>query len=211
MSSSRESAPRPAGGVPDYGQLADVLLWVERAQAGDSDAFGLLYGTYCDTVYRYVYYRVGSKATAEDLTSDTFVRALARLDSFTWRGRDFAAWLVTIARNRVADHFKSGPFHLEVTTGEILDANEVERSTEDTVLNSLDNGVLAEALNRLPGRMRQVIRLWALDTPTADIGRQLHISSSTVRVHLHQARQRLAADPALCPPTDSRPPQHRHA
>ncbi|MGW1491299.1 sigma-70 family RNA polymerase sigma factor [Streptomyces sp. NPDC002402] len=198
MSPSHQSVPRPSGGVPDFGQLADVRLWVERAQAGDSDAFGLLYDTYCDTVYRYVYYRVGGKTTAEDLTSDTFVRALARLDSFTWRGRDFGAWLVTIARNRVADHFKSGRFHLEVTTGEILDANEVERSAEDIVLQGLDNSALAQALNRLPGRMRQVIWLWALNTPTAEIGRQLHIRSSTVRVHLHQARQRLAADPALC-------------
>lgn len=45
---------------------------VERAQAGEAEAFGRLYDQYSDTVYRYIYYRVGGKATAEDLTSETF-------------------------------------------------------------------------------------------------------------------------------------------
>ncbi len=107
---------------------ARMMDLVERAQAGEADAFGRLYDQYSDTVYRYIYYRVGGKATAEDLTSETFLRALRRISTFTWQGRDFGAWLVTIARNLVADHFKSSRFRLEVTTGEMLDANEVARS-----------------------------------------------------------------------------------
>ncbi|WP_374117255.1 sigma-70 family RNA polymerase sigma factor [Streptomyces sp. MNU76] len=170
---------------------------MERAQAGDGVAFAQLYAAYCDTVYRYVYYRVGGKPTAEDLTSEVFVRAYARLDTFTWRGRDFGAWLVTIARNLVADHFASARFRLEVTTGELLDGNEVERSSEDMAVEALRDRGLAEALSRLPLRMRQVTWLWTLGVPTAHIAQQLGISPSTVRVHLFQARQRLAADPLV--------------
>jgi len=59
---------------------------VERAQAGEADAFGRLYDQYSDTVYRYIYYRVGGKATAEDLTSETFLRALRRIGTFTLAG-----------------------------------------------------------------------------------------------------------------------------
>ncbi len=81
-----------------------MMELVERAQAGEAEAFGRLYDQYSDTVYRYIYYRVGGKATAEDLTSETFLRALRRISTFTWQGRDFGAWLVTIARNLVADH-----------------------------------------------------------------------------------------------------------
>ncbi|RBL81988.1 RNA polymerase subunit sigma-24, partial [Streptomyces cavourensis] len=55
---------------------ARMMDLVERAQAGEADAFGRLYDQYSDTVYRYIYYRVGGKATAEDLTSETFLRAL---------------------------------------------------------------------------------------------------------------------------------------
>ncbi|GGW73610.1 RNA polymerase sigma factor [Streptomyces xantholiticus] len=196
MSPSFQPAPSSGGGPAVQG-TEDVRLWLERAQAGDSDAFGLLYDTYCDAVYRYVHYRVGGRATAEDLTSDTFVRALLRLDTFTWQGRDFGAWLVTIARNLIADHFASSRFRLEVTTGALVDANEVERSPEDAVIEDLGNSALAEALKRLPHRMRHATWLWALGTPTTDIALHLRIAPSTVRVHLHQARQRLAADPGL--------------
>lgn len=123
-STGATTARRPAADS-DSARMMDL---VERAQAGEADAFGRLYDQYSDTVYRYIYYRVGGKATAEDLTSETFLRALRRIGTFTWQGRDFGAWLVTIARNLVADHFKSSRFRLEVTTGEMLDANEVERS-----------------------------------------------------------------------------------
>lgn len=131
-SASATTARRPAADS-DSARMMDL---VERAQAGEAEAFGRLYDQYSDTVYRYIYYRVGGKATAEDLTSETFLRALRRIGTFTWQGRDFGAWLVTIARNLVADHFKSSRFRLEVTTGEMLDANEVERSPEDSVLES---------------------------------------------------------------------------
>lgn len=189
-------APRLPGGEPAYG-IQNIAQCVERAQAGDGAAFAQLYTAYSDTVYRYLYYRVGGRPTAEDLTSEVFTRALQRLHTFTWRGRDFGAWLVTIARNLVADHFTSARFRLEVTTGEPLDSNDVERSPEDAAIESLRNTTLAEALNRLPHRMRQVTWLWASGEPTARIAQQLSISPSTVRVHLFQARQRLATDPLV--------------
>ncbi|MEY9962106.1 RNA polymerase sigma-70 factor (ECF subfamily) [Streptacidiphilus sp. MAP12-16] len=136
-----------------------IMKLVERAQEGDSESFGRLYDHYSDTVYRYIYYRVGSRATAEDLTSETFLRALRRIGTFTWQGRDFGAWLVTIARNLVADHFKSSRFRLEVTTGEMLDSNECERSPEDSVLESLSNAALLDAVHRLNPQQQECVRL----------------------------------------------------
>src|ERR1700712_3231280 len=47
---------------------AEVWALVERAQAGDSEAFGLIYDRYVDTVFRFVYFRVGNRQLAEDLT-----------------------------------------------------------------------------------------------------------------------------------------------
>jgi RNA polymerase sigma-70 factor, ECF subfamily len=158
--STPPSAPAPAARRPaadsDSGRMMDL---VERAQAGEAEAFGRLYDHYSDTVYRYIYYRVGGKATAEDLTSETFLRALRRISTFTWQGRDFGAWLVTIARNLVADHFKSSRFRLEVVTGEMLDANEVERSPEDSVLESLSNAALLQAVRRLNPQQQECVTL----------------------------------------------------
>jgi len=98
----------PTDSAPDIGEI------VAAAQNGDAEAFGELYDRYVDTVYRYVYYRVPDRATAEDMTSETFTHALRRIDSFSWKGRDFAAWLITIARNLLADHYKSSRYRLEV-------------------------------------------------------------------------------------------------
>ena len=53
-------------------------------------------------------------ALAEDLTSETFFRALRSMNSFRWQGKDFGAWLMTIARNLTTDHFKAGRTRLEI-------------------------------------------------------------------------------------------------
>ncbi|GAA2758708.1 sigma-70 family RNA polymerase sigma factor [Actinopolymorpha rutila] len=137
------------GNAPADATRSRIVALVELAQNGDAEAFGQLYDHYVPSVYRYVYYRVGTHALAEDLTSETFLRALRSLGSFRWQGRDFGAWLVTIARNLVTDHFKSGRFRLEVATGEILDSDSVTAGPEDDVLTRLTNEALVEALRQL--------------------------------------------------------------
>ncbi|MDT5041019.1 MAG: polymerase sigma-70 factor, subfamily [Actinoplanes sp.] len=149
---------------PDPGDAAaEVWALVERAQAGESEAFGLIYDRYVDTVFRFVYFRVGNRQLAEDLTSDTFLRALKRIGSFTWQGRDLGAWLVTIARNLVADHFKSGRYRLEVTTGDVLDADREDRgpegSPEAAVVDHITNVALLTAVKQLNPEQQECIVL----------------------------------------------------
>ncbi|OLB74400.1 MAG: RNA polymerase subunit sigma-24 [Actinobacteria bacterium 13_2_20CM_2_71_6] len=149
---------------PDPGDAAaEVWALVERAQAGESEAFGLIYDRYVDTVFRFIYFRVGNRQLAEDLTSDTFLRALKRIGSFTWQGRDLGAWLVTIARNLVADHFKSGRYRLEVTTGDVLDADREDRgpegSPEAAVVDHITNVALLGAVKQLNPEQQECIVL----------------------------------------------------
>jgi RNA polymerase sigma-70 factor, ECF subfamily len=142
---------------------AEVWALVERAQAGESEAFGLLYDRYMDTVFRFIYFRVGNRQLAEDLTSETFLRALRRIGSFTWQGRDLGAWLVTIARNLVADHFKSGRYRLEITTGDVLDADKEDRGPEGTpetaVVDHITNVTLLTAVKQLNPEQQECIVL----------------------------------------------------
>ena len=159
-----ESEPPKYPARPDPGDAAaEVWALVERAQAGDSAAFGLIYDRYVDTVFRFVYFRVGNRQLAEDLTSDTFLRALKRIGSFTWQGRDLGAWLVTIARNLVADHFKSGRYRLEVTTGDVLDADREDRgpegSPESAVVDHITNVALLTAVKQLNPEQQECIVL----------------------------------------------------
>ena len=149
---------------PDPGDAAaEVWALVERAQAGEAEAFGLIYDRYMDTVFRFIYFRVGNRQLAEDLTSDTFLRALKRIGSFTWQGRDLGAWLVTIARNLVADHFKSGRYRLEITTGDVLDADKEDRGPEGTpetaVVDHITNVTLLTAVKQLNPEQQECIVL----------------------------------------------------
>jgi RNA polymerase sigma-70 factor (ECF subfamily) len=143
------SQPSP---VEPAGEQLGVMALVEAAQNGDGEAFGQLYDRYADMVHRYIAYRVGGNHTlAEDLTSETFLRALRRITSFTWQGRDFGAWLVTIARNLIADHFKSSRFRLEHSTSDLIEAgaDRTEDGPEDEVLTGITNATLLGAVKQL--------------------------------------------------------------
>jgi RNA polymerase sigma-70 factor (ECF subfamily) len=170
---SEESIAAPGGG--DGGD--EIWRLVEQAQAGDAQAFARIYDRYFDTVYRYISYRTGSRTIAEDLTSEVWLRALRRIGSVSWQGRDLGAWLVTIARNLIADHYKSGRQRLEVTTADMLDndgeAVGPESDPAAAVLTRLDNATLLDAVRRLNPEQQECITLRFLQglsvTETAQI------------------------------------------
>ncbi len=135
-----------------------ISALVELAQNGDSEAFGQLYERYVDTVYRYVYVRVGNVHLAQDLTSETFLRALRRLDSFSWQGRDIVAWFITIARNLITDNDAiavqvSGSQHDRGMT-ELSRAQEHICDARDLLgLDPVSGQHVAEALGVCPARL----------------------------------------------------------
>ncbi|GIH90937.1 sigma-70 family RNA polymerase sigma factor [Planobispora siamensis] len=133
---------------------------VLRAKTGDTEAFGTLYDRYLDLVYRYIYLRVGSHPLAEDLTSETFLRALRRIADFTWQGRDFGAWLVTIARNLVTDHFKSGRYRLEVSTAEVFEIPlDGPHIPENAVVTAMVNHRVLSAVRALRPEQQECVVL----------------------------------------------------
>jgi len=166
---------------------------VMRAKSGDAEAFGELYDRYVTLVYRYVYYRVGGQALAEDLTSETFVRALRRVRTFTWQGKDFGAWLVTIARNLVADHFKSGRYRLEITTAELLGPEPVEQGPEGAVLARLTNGALLEAVRRLgPEQQECIILRFLQDMSVSETAKIMGKNDGAIKALQYRAVRSLA-------------------
>jgi RNA polymerase sigma-70 factor (ECF subfamily) len=136
---------------------------VRLAQQGDNEAFAQLYDLYVDGIYRYLYFRLGTAALAEDLTSETFLRALRRIDTFSWQGKDIGAWFITIARNLVIDHLKSSRFRLEVTTADMLaveaPADGTASRVEATVLAQLEQAALVDALRKLKPEQQECVVL----------------------------------------------------
>ena len=139
----------------------DVVEQVRLAQEGSAHAFALLYDRYVDQIYGYVYHRVGHRQTAEDLVSDVFLRALRRITSFKWQGVDFGAWLMTIARNRVHDHFKSARFRLEATVEEVFDTptSGGADDPEQALLSSDVTKHVHDAIRQLKGEQAEVLYL----------------------------------------------------
>jgi RNA polymerase sigma-70 factor (ECF subfamily) len=190
-------APAPAEEqdhpVPPDPEGVDVWGMVRRAQEGDAEAFGELYDHYVTMVHRYVYHRVGDRATAEDVTSETFVRALRRIDSLSFQGRDVGAWLVTIARNIVLDHVKSSRYRLEVATADMRDADRVTDGPEDAVVQHMTNQQLLEAVQQLGSEQQECIVLRFLHglsvSETAEI---MGKKDGAIKALQHRAVRRLA-------------------
>ena len=99
---------RPKSGPPQKAgptrQDAEGVL-VEAAQS-DPEKFDALYELHFERVYAFAASRVRDRATAEDVTSEVFHKALANLPSYEWRGVPFAAWLLRIAANAIVDYAK---------------------------------------------------------------------------------------------------------
>jgi RNA polymerase sigma-70 factor (ECF subfamily) len=134
-----------------------LIALVELARKGDTDAFGLLYDHYQASVYRFLFYRTRSSQLAEDLTSETFFRALRSMSNFRWQGKDFGAWLMTIARNLATDHFKAGRTRLELTTEDMGVHDDATDGPEEEVLAGLTNEILLTALKSLPDEQRDCL------------------------------------------------------
>ena len=135
----------------------DETRLVQRAKEGDPAAFAELYDRYQPAIYRYIFYRVDDTATAEDLTSEVFVRLVERIDRFTYRGRPLLAWLYTIARNLVMDHHRRAGRSVPLSP----DASEVADmpDPEETVEGTLAQQRLAAALSCITADQREVIIL----------------------------------------------------
>ena len=185
--------PADAGLPAPPGEAPDVWDPVRRAQDGDAEAFGGLYDRYVGMVHRYVHRRVGDRATAEDVTSETFVRALRRIDSLSFQGRDVGAWLVTIARNLVLDHVKSSRYRLEVATADMRDADTVAEGPEDAVVQRLTNAELVACLRKLGPEQQECLVLRFLHglsvTETAQV---MGKRDGAVKALQHRAVRRLA-------------------
>src|SRR5438445_5078134 len=93
------------GAPAEEGRGADERLLVESAQS-DPAKFDALYELHFERVYAFAAGRVRDRATAEDVTSEVFHKALANLPSYEWRGVPFAAWLLRIAANAIVDYAK---------------------------------------------------------------------------------------------------------
>jgi RNA polymerase sigma-70 factor, ECF subfamily len=167
---------------------------IEAAQAGNRDAFGRLYARYANEVSRFVTSRTGDRVLADDLTSETFLRALRRIDSVSYQGRDPGAWFTTIARNLVLDHVKSSRYQLDRPTADITEADDRNDSPEQAVIRRDTAAEVRRHVGELPADQQECIRLRYLhELSVAETAAVMGRSDSSVKALTHRGVEGLRA------------------
>lgn len=138
-------------------------------------------------VYAYVAYRIGDGPDAEDVTSQTFERALRYRDTYDRRKGEPLPWLLGIARNCIAEAM-SGRAQSTTEVSEVAAPGDLE---EDAA-RRIDT---AAAVLRLDERDLELIALrYGADLSARQIARLLGERTNTVEVALHRALRRLKAE-----------------
>lgn len=152
-------------------------------------SFEELYLAYSPDVYRFTYWLSGDKREAEDITSDTFVRAWMNFDAI--RTETLKAYLFTIARHIYLESLRKNHIHHPLEESHPDSHPKIERVIEDQ--NELD--AIQKFLQNLPeiDRTAFVLRV-QYDIPYAEIARVLKLSESSVKVKVHRARKKLFSD-----------------
>jgi RNA polymerase sigma-70 factor (ECF subfamily) len=186
--------PRQAPADPnDGGDATGPWALVRAAQAGDMSAFSDLFDRYYDVVFRYVLFRMNDRTLAEDITQETFLRALRRISSVTYQGRDIGAWFVTIARNLIFDHVKSSRYRLESTTSDIIELSPSTHGPEQQVLDLATNEELLRCVRKLNADQQECISLRFLQgLSVAETAKIMDRNEGAVKALQHRAVRRLA-------------------
>ena len=132
----------------------DERALILAAQA-DPARFVELYERHFHRVYAYVIRRAGSRAEAEDITSDVFERALTNLQRFEWRGTPFVAWLYRIAANALTDRRRQTERDSAGPPPDVPDSRESDEIERRAMLFQL--------VERLPDLQRRVIEMRVVD------------------------------------------------
>ncbi len=159
---------------------------LDAAIAGDDTAFADLYDLHLTRVYRHVYYRVGNRADAEDLTQQVFLQAWRAIGRYQRTGAPFIAWLLTIAHNLIVSFYRQP----KDQSAHGMDPVAVERwaNPEHEVLAEYDRLAVRAAVLLLKPEQQHVVTMRFLENfDSATIARVLGKSEGNVRVIQHRA------------------------
>jgi RNA polymerase sigma-70 factor (ECF subfamily) len=170
---------------------------VRQAIKGEKEAFGLLYDKYQPQIYRFIYIKVGNRATAEDLTHEVFLKSWKKISDYRIREFPFSSWLYRIARNEVIDYYRLQKNNLSLE--EIFDKDKENNVIPDQTQSPLDSTEknikkekLMQAIQKLnPIEQDIIILKFIEDLSTQKIAENLGKTNLAVRLIQHRAIKKL--------------------
>ena len=162
------------------------------AAGRDVDAFAELYRRHVEAIHAFAWRRAGSRHGAEDVTALTFEKAWVAIESFSWKGGGFVAWLHRIAaRELTAQHRRDARASSPRAQAAARSLVAVPDEPDDDLL--ADWPRVRGALDQLPARYQEAITLRYLSgLSAADAAAALGCSKPVLAVTLHRALRALA-------------------
>jgi len=160
--------------------LLDEARLVDQAKAGDPEAFAKLYDAYVERVSRYIYFRVAEDCDMEDLVAQVFLKAWENLDRYKRGSSPFIAWLYTIARHLVIDHYRSKKKILPLEEAIAL-PSDLDMPDQEAQLH-FDLEAMRDALQMLSKDQQQALILkYIAGLPNDSIAKVMNKQEGTVR------------------------------
>jgi RNA polymerase sigma-70 factor (ECF subfamily) len=174
---------------------------VRQAQKAP-DAFAKLYDQYYPKIFGYALRRTANLEVAQDVTSETFFKALKKLWQFQWRNISFSSWLHKIATNEVNQYFRKAEYRMSVSLEELHEQgfelisphdpeSELMKAQEELKQHQ-DFLEIQEKIVRLPAKYQEVIALRFFEKKHInEIAEILGKKEGTIKSLLHRAVEKL--------------------
>jgi RNA polymerase sigma-70 factor (ECF subfamily) len=160
--------------------LREEAHLVDRAKAGDPQAFARLYDACVERITRYIYFRVSDESDMEDLVSQVFLKAWENLDRYKPGTSPFVAWLYRIARNLVIDHYRTRRTTLPLEEAAAL-PSDISMPDDEAQLR-FDLEAMRDGLQALSADQQQALILkYIAGLPNDSIARIMNKQEGTVR------------------------------
>lgn len=161
----------------------DPKRLMQEAKNGDADAFGCLYEIYFKPVFRYIYFRVKDRETANDLTQTVFLKVFKTIEAYQNKNKSPLAYFFTVARNTIIDYWKKkkevSPAEPEKFFTEIPDTAD----SPQTLAEKADTiEMVQQAIRSLTSDQQEVIVLKFInDLPNEEIAKILGKNEEAIR------------------------------
>ena len=180
--------------MDDKGALGPALLsdddLMARAIEGDPEAFGDLYERHLDSIYRFVYFRLGDERDSEHLTETVFLKVWEALPGFQIGRSSVRGWLFKIAQNSLIDHYRTRKQEQSLST--LSELSDTRPDVEQQVVAKVEGERIASATSQLRPEHQQVLMLRFInDLSHAEVAEVLGRSEGAVRVLQHRALKAL--------------------
>ena len=176
----------------------ELIKLAEQAKNGNKNAFKALYEEYYDRLYFFVLKNVDSKEAAEDITQDTFLKSMEKIDSLE-KPENYVSWLHSIAYNKCTDMFRSRKSDVYFDTDEEFEAAMESHSLNEPIMVPEDYATDKDRARQLkamidslkPDMKSALILYYYNDMNLADVAKTMGIPENTVKQKLFRARKKL--------------------